>query len=215
VHPFAVTTRDLEAFDALTLSFGDQFRGYLRSVRVRWLSGWLCGGLGRVVSCVEVVWWAVSCRVVSCVEEGSGFIAFVGSYHLVLCWAALLHRVLSVECRAQHIPSQFLICSPSLLPSPLLHANTTAHRGQLTLHKIAPWSQGGVFRMCPNLGGGNSSHHQGRRQQEQQQEEEQQQQEGEGDGGASSSSFLEILRGGGLLQASSEGCYSHVRPFFF
>ena len=33
-HPFAVSPHDLGAFDALTFSFGDQFRGYLRSVDV-------------------------------------------------------------------------------------------------------------------------------------------------------------------------------------
>lgn len=29
-HPFAAAARDLDAYDALTFSFGDQFRGYLR-----------------------------------------------------------------------------------------------------------------------------------------------------------------------------------------
>lgn len=29
-HPFVVTAQDLGRFDALTFSFGDQFRGYLR-----------------------------------------------------------------------------------------------------------------------------------------------------------------------------------------
>ncbi len=32
-HPFAVPAHDLEEYDALTFSFGDQFRGYLRWVR--------------------------------------------------------------------------------------------------------------------------------------------------------------------------------------
>ena len=29
-HPFAVDPEDLDSFDLLTFSFGDQFRGYLR-----------------------------------------------------------------------------------------------------------------------------------------------------------------------------------------
>lgn len=76
------------------------------------------------------------------------------------------------------------------------YAERTHHRGQLTIHKIAPWSQGGVFRLCPNLGGGdNGNSNNGARSNE----------------STSSSTFMGVLRAGGLLQASSEGCYSHVR----